>query len=59
MLRDKCGTTAGWNQHEREGEAQCAPCLGAKAKYQREWRLRTGRTKYKLVRLTETEGEAA
>lgn len=52
---EKCGTTAGWNAHQRNGEAQCDPCKGAKAKYTTEWRRRTGRTKHKLVPLTQEE----
>lgn len=58
VIRDKCGTTAGWNAHQRNGEAQCAPCKKAKAEYTTQWRRRTGRTKYYLVRINELE-EAA
>lgn len=46
---DKCGTTKGWNQHQRQGEYQCDDCKQAKTDYTREWRRRTGRTKFTLV----------
>lgn len=55
IIREVCGTTKGWNQHQLNGEEQCRPCLDAKAKYQQEWRLRTGRTKHKLVPLNQEE----
>ena len=57
VIREKCGTPAGWNAHNYYGETQCAPCLRAKADYMQDWRLRTGRTKYKLVHIN--QGEAA
>jgi hypothetical protein len=46
---EKCGTTKGWNAHQFNGEYQCDPCKQAKTDYTREWRRRTGRTKYTLV----------
>ena len=55
VIREKCGTTAGWNSHQYHGEVQCPPCLQAKAEYTTEWRRKTGRTKFKLVPLTQEE----
>lgn len=49
IIRDVCGKTAGWNQHQANGESQCPPCQQAKTDYTREWRHRTGRTKRRLV----------
>jgi hypothetical protein len=54
-LRDICGTTAGWNQHQVNGEDKDEKCLKAKAEYQQDWRLRTGRTKFKMVPLQQEE----
>jgi hypothetical protein len=46
-----CGTYAGWNEHQRNGEHHCDRCKRAHADYVREWRLRTGRVKSIRVRL--------
>lgn len=40
VRRESCGTYAGWNQHHRQGERACRPCLDAAARYQRERRKR-------------------
>jgi len=55
VIREKCGSTAGWNAHQYHDEAQCAGCSQAKTDYTREWRRKTGRTKFKLVALTQEE----
>lgn len=52
---EKCGTYAGWNDHKRNHEPPCGPCLAAQRDYVREWRLRTGRVKTVRVRLTAAE----
>lgn len=49
IREDKCGTTKGWNAHQRNDELTCADCRQAKTDYTRDWRHRTGRTKYTLV----------
>lgn len=49
VIRDKCGSTKGWNAHQRNGEFQCPRCKKAKTDYTRDWRYRTGRTKFQLV----------
>ena len=46
VTRAVCGTYSGWNAHIRHGERRCRPCLDAAAKYMREFRLRTGRTRW-------------
>lgn len=38
MIRDKCGTYAGVQQHQVHKEPLCDPCRYAKAKYMREYR---------------------
>ncbi len=51
----KCGTYAGWNDHQRNKEPPCRACKTAQADYMREYRLRTGRTRYRRVLLTAAE----
>jgi hypothetical protein len=51
----KCGTYAGWNDHQRNHEPPCESCRAAHREYMREWRLRTGRVKSVRVRLTAAE----
>ena len=42
---DKCGTYAGWNQHQRRGEYACYPCKKARSEYARSRRHRNGESK--------------
>lgn len=35
---DKCGTYAGWNQHQQRNEPQCQPCLAAQRAYMADYR---------------------
>lgn len=36
----KCGTTGGYNSHQRAKEPSCEPCLVAIRAYRKEWRAR-------------------
>lgn len=38
VLRDKCGTNAGYNAHKYYGEPPCDPCIQAGNEYMQEWR---------------------
>ena len=58
VIRDICGTTKGWNAHQRNGEETCSPCRQSKTDYTRDWRHRTGRTKSRLVPINQ-EASAA
>jgi hypothetical protein len=44
-VTSKCGTYAGWNQHQQRGSKPCGECNSAQARYIREWRIRNGHTK--------------
>jgi hypothetical protein len=55
VIREVCNSTAGWNQHQRNGEEQCAGCQQAKTTYTRNWRYRTGRVKTRLVPIKQKE----
>ncbi|UVF61043.1 hypothetical protein SEA_SAKAI_80 [Arthrobacter phage Sakai] len=48
VKREKCGTVAGWNAHQRHEEYPCTECTEAKTIYTREWRHRSGRTNRSL-----------
>lgn len=43
-MTGKCGTYAGWNRHSKAKEQPCGACREANRKYQRDYRVRTGRT---------------
>ena len=51
-ISGKCGSYAGWNEHQRCHEPPCPPCRRAHAEYMQQWRLRTGRQKSVRVRLS-------
>lgn len=51
MTANRCGTNAGYQAHIRHNEPTCKPCRDATAEYMRFYRARTGRTKYRLVRI--------
>ena len=40
LLRDKCGTNAGYNAHKYYGEPPCDPCIQAGNEYARQRRAR-------------------
>jgi len=44
-MASKCGTYAGWNQHQYRGTKPCDECNSAQASYMRERRVRNGDTK--------------
>ena len=43
------GTYRGWNAHRRRGETPCQECKSAQARYNRDWRARTGRTRGEFI----------
>jgi len=49
---DKCGTYAGYNQHNKDGTPVCDECRAAATAYMADWRRRTGRITHELVPVT-------
>ena len=45
----RCGTYNGYRAHRRRNEEACEDCKRANADYNREYRVRTGRTTHALV----------
>lgn len=44
VTRPSCGEYRGWQAHQKAGEESCERCAGARNKYMRTYRRRTGQT---------------
>lgn len=59
MVREKCGTVAGYQQHLKHGETTCSRCRAAKREYNHDRRHNSGRDgmiRWAVLDYVETHG---